>query len=144
MSEYIISSDDIRINHEGELVLDANLMEQIIRCRDCNNLMDNFGYVDGDISMPPTRRLETAQMSIPRSVLRGYHLLPMCRLAKISKHEYGPDDERCFCYGLLDGRTELPLYECIHCGAYYFNSMPEHIIEGKNNTLNHTKDRYER
>lgn len=57
-------------------------------------------------------------MSIPRSVLRGYPLLPMCRLAKISKHEYGPDDDRCFCYGLVDGKTDAPLYECVNCGAY--------------------------
>lgn len=40
MSEYIIDTSTMEIDRRHGL---------ITRCRDCNNLMDNFGYGDGDI-----------------------------------------------------------------------------------------------
>ena len=39
---------------------------------------------------------------ISRAEMRGRQLDDDCKNAKISKNEYGIDDNRCFCYGLRD------------------------------------------
>lgn len=45
-------------------------------------------------------------MIITRATLRGKPLDDDCKIAKISKHEYGMNDDRCYCYGLVDSRTD--------------------------------------
>ena len=52
-----------------------------------------------------------------RTKLRGSQLLPMCKRAKISKNEGGPQDKRLFCYGLIDQQDEELLDECLNCRA---------------------------
>lgn len=37
-----------------------------------------------------------------RSAMRGKKLDDDCRKAHTSTHEYGPEDTRVFCYGLID------------------------------------------
>ena len=60
---------------------------------------------------------------ISRAQLRGASLDSDCKMAEISKHESGPDDNRCFCYGLIDLSTEFPLDKCRNCGAYVMNEL---------------------
>ena len=60
---------------------------------------------------------------ISRSVQRGSRLLPQCRMAAISKHEYGTDDIRCFCYGIAYV-NDCVVEECERCGAYAYNAKP--------------------
>jgi hypothetical protein len=38
--------------------------------------------------------------TISRAVVRGKSLDEDCKTTNVSKHEYGPNDNRCFCYGL--------------------------------------------
>lgn len=63
-------------------------------------------------------------MKNDRATLRGKPLDDDCKKAKISKHEYGMNDNRCFCYGLIDMSTEELLPKCIKCGAYCLNAKP--------------------
>ena len=56
-----------------------------------------------------------------RARLRGKQLDTDCYRAKISKYEYGPKDNRKFCYGLMDMDTECVLRKCIECGAFIGN-----------------------
>lgn len=63
-------------------------------------------------------------MKNDRASIRGKHLDDDCKKAKISRHEYGMDDNRCFCYGLIDMSTEALLPKCIECGAYCLNAKP--------------------
>jgi hypothetical protein len=62
-----------------------------------------------------------------RAQLRGAMLLPDCYRARITKHEFGPDDERCFCHGLF--RDGYNIEECYACGAFVNNAKP--LDEGK-------------
>lgn len=64
------------------------------------------------------------EKTINRAQLRGKPLDPICRKAHVSKGEYGPDDNRCFCYGLYDAMDEEPLEMCRECKAYIDNSEP--------------------
>ena len=59
-----------------------------------------------------------------RAKLRGKLLDEDCKLATISKNEFGPKDTRKFCYGLTDMSTEEPLQKCKECGAYAYNATP--------------------
>ena len=59
---------------------------------------------------------------VSRAQLRGTPLDSDCKMAEISKYESGPDDNRCFCYGLVDLSTELPTSKCLNCGAYAHNA----------------------
>ena len=49
---------------------------------------------------------------VSRAQLRGKPLDDDCRIAGISKHECGPDDPRCFCYGLKDMMTDDLVDKC--------------------------------
>lgn len=57
-----------------------------------------------------------------RAKLRGSMLMPDCVRARISKHEFGPDDERCFCLGLF--REGYNIDECYACAAFVNNATP--------------------
>lgn len=59
-----------------------------------------------------------------RAKLRGIPLDNDCKKAKISLYEYGPDDNRKFCYGVCDGFTDEIAEKCRKCGAYAFNAEP--------------------
>ena len=59
-----------------------------------------------------------------RAQLRGSPLKPECRRAHVVKHEWGPDDNRCYCYGKLSPDCELIDDECYACGAFVNNSEP--------------------
>ena len=59
-----------------------------------------------------------------RAAQRGKPLDEDCRKANISTHEYGMEDDRKFCLGLMDMRTEDLLDKCRECGAYCINSKP--------------------
>ena len=52
-----------------------------------------------------------------RAQLRGAMLLPDCYRARITKHECGLDDERCYCLGLFD-EDRVQLEKCYACGAF--------------------------
>lgn len=58
-----------------------------------------------------------------RAQLRGKPLYKFCKRAKISKHEYGPNDQRCFCYGMVDMDGDS-IDECRECRAYSMNATP--------------------
>ena len=63
--------------------------------------------------------------SISRSVMRGKSLDDDCLTARISKHEYGPNDNRCFCYGLYVPCNDWEILEkCLNCKAYVYNAEP--------------------
>ena len=61
---------------------------------------------------------------LTRRDMRGRQLDKGCCRAKISRHEYGPDDDRCFCYGLIDKMTDDYLPKCQECGAFAYNATP--------------------
>ena len=59
-----------------------------------------------------------------RADLRGKPLDKDCKIAKISTNEYGPEDNRKYCYGLIEMSTEETLEKCNKCGAFVFNAKP--------------------
>ena len=61
---------------------------------------------------------------VSRAILRGEKLDDACRKASITKNEYGPQDNRLFCCGLVDCSTESYLEKCINCGAFIDNAKP--------------------
>ena len=61
---------------------------------------------------------------VHRAILRGEKLDDDCRKASITINEYGPQDNRIFCYGLADCSTESYLEKCINCGAFINNAKP--------------------
>lgn len=63
-------------------------------------------------------------MKIDRAKLRGKPLDDDCKRAKISKHEYGIKDNRCFCYGLFASHSNEINDKCLKCGAYCGNAKP--------------------
>lgn len=48
---------------------------------------------------------------LDRAVVRGKPLDKDCKRANVSKHEYGPNDNRCFCYGTWPGRGRKKVIE---------------------------------
>lgn len=60
-----------------------------------------------------------------RAQMRGKPLDADCKRATISNHEYGPNDNRCFCYGLYipDSYWEIQ-HKCLECKAYVYNAEP--------------------
>ena len=63
--------------------------------------------------------------TIGRAVVRGKPLDKDCKRAHISKHEYGPNDNRCFCYGLYAEWSDYEINEkCIDCKAFVQNAEP--------------------
>ena len=61
---------------------------------------------------------------LTRRDMRGRQLDEDCYRAKISRHEYGPDDDRCFCYGFISKMTDNYLPKCYECGAFVLNATP--------------------
>lgn len=63
--------------------------------------------------------------TINRAQLRGEPLDPMCKRARTSRHEFGPQDNRVFCYGLYDCMAEEMIQSCKDCKALIDNAEPE-------------------
>ncbi|MDQ0204097.1 hypothetical protein [Pectinatus haikarae] len=82
----------------------------------CHLHIGNGGDRDGGEQM--------SEKTISRAVMRGKSLDADCKRAKISRYEYGPNDNRCFCYGLIDLRTDCLIDKCIQCSAYACNATP--------------------
>jgi hypothetical protein len=59
-----------------------------------------------------------------RAKTRGEKLMPYCHMAKITTHEYGMNDNRYFCCGIADPRTDDIICECEKCKAYVNNALP--------------------
>lgn len=57
---------------------------------------------------------------INRAKLRGKPLDNDCYKARTTIHEYGKYDNRCFCLGLADRKTDEPIKKCIQCKAYIY------------------------
>ena len=70
---------------------------------------------------------------ISRAEMRGKKLDDDCVKAKICSNEFGLNDNRCFCYGLIDCSTESYLEKCIDCGAFVDNAKPLQIGGGADN-----------
>lgn len=49
---------------------------------------------------------------ISRAKLRGKKLDEDCKIACTSTNEYGQDDDRVFCYGLVDCSTDELIEKC--------------------------------
>lgn len=62
---------------------------------------------------------------ISREKLRGKPLDKDCKKAMRTTHEYGPHDNRVFCYGLYEDMSDWEIQQkCRECGAYVWNSEP--------------------
>ena len=61
---------------------------------------------------------------ISRAKIRGKKLDEDCKRANISTNEYGPDDDRVFCYGLVDCSTDELIEKCKNCKALAYNATP--------------------
>lgn len=61
---------------------------------------------------------------IDRAKLRGKPLDKECYRAIRTTHEYGFQDDRIFCYGLMDSMTEELLDKCKECKAMVDNAEP--------------------
>ena len=66
---------------------------------------------------------------ISRAKLRGKKLDEDCKRACTSTNEYGSDDDRVFCYGLVDCSTDDLIEKCRNCKALACNATP---LEEKN------------
>lgn len=64
-----------------------------------------------------------------RAKLRGKPLDADCKTAQTTTHEYGPNDDRVFCYGLYDKRYDAPIDKCYGCKAFVENATPLRPIE---------------
>lgn len=61
---------------------------------------------------------------VNRAKLRGKPLDEDCKTARTTLHEYGPADNRVFCRGLFDRRTDTPIEKCYGCKAFVENATP--------------------
>ena len=61
---------------------------------------------------------------ISRAKLRGKKLDEDCKSCCTSSNEYGPDDDRVFCYGLIDCSTDEIIEKCKNCKALVYNAAP--------------------
>lgn len=61
---------------------------------------------------------------VNRAKLRGKPLDEDCKKAYTSTHEYGPQDDRVFCYGLIDCMSDEVLPKCVECKAFAINAEP--------------------
>ena len=62
--------------------------------------------------------------TIDRKHLRTAPLHPFCIKAHTTRHEYGLDDNRVYCYGVIDKMTDEYLIACKRCKAFVNNSTP--------------------
>lgn len=65
-----------------------------------------------------------AVKTIGRDKVRGKPLDHDCYNARISRYEYGPDDPRVFCYGLIDMMNDELIDKCRKCAAHVDNIKP--------------------
>lgn len=67
--------------------------------------------------------------TINRAQLRGEPLDPMCKRARTTRHEFGPHDNRVFCYGLYAlGPEDGQLHgSCLDCKALVDNAEPVEV-----------------
>ena len=70
---------------------------------------------------------------ISRGTLRGKSLDSDCYKARTSSNEYGAEDNRVFCYGLMDCMTEEMLNKCRECKANVINAEPPKGAEKEQN-----------
>ena len=70
------------------------------------------------------RRGDSMGKTIDRKHLRNAPLHWFCGKAYTTRHEYGPDDNRVFCYGTVDMMTDEYLVACKKCKAFVYNSTP--------------------
>ena len=63
-------------------------------------------------------------MEINRAELRGKPLDLDCKKAHTTRHEYGQQDERVFCLGLCDKKTDDIIKKCLNCKAWVKNAEP--------------------
>lgn len=68
---------------------------------------------------------------ISREKLRGKKLDKDCKKAYTTSHEYGLDDDRVFCLGLIDLSNDELLEKCEICKAYVDNSEPYNQTKGE-------------
>lgn len=61
---------------------------------------------------------------VNRAILRGKPLDRDCISANTTTGEFGNDDRRVFCYGLIDTMTDEYLMKCKKCGAFVYNAKP--------------------
>ncbi len=61
---------------------------------------------------------------ISRAKLRGKPLDKDCKKANRTTNEWGPEDNRVFCYGLIDYTTESFLPKCRECKANVIYAEP--------------------
>ena len=61
---------------------------------------------------------------INRAKIRGKKLDEDCKRAYTTTNEYGSDDDRVFCYGLIDYSTDDLIEKCRNCKALTYNSTP--------------------
>ena len=61
---------------------------------------------------------------VNRAVLRGKPLDSDCKSANTTTGEFGNDDKRIFCYGLIDAMNDEYLTKCKECGAFVYNAKP--------------------
>lgn len=64
-----------------------------------------------------------------REQLRGRPLDELCKKAHTAPYEYGPEDNRVFCHGLIDAMTDEPPDQCRICGAFVRNETPPEGID---------------
>ncbi len=68
---------------------------------------------------------------ISRKKLRGKKLDEDCKRCYTSSHEYGSDDDRVFCYGLVDYSTDELIEKCKNCKALVWNAAPPEERRGE-------------
>ena len=61
---------------------------------------------------------------INRAKLRGKPLDDDCKKANTTTQEYGLQDNRVFCFGLFDPKTDERLDKCVNCKAFVYNAEP--------------------
>lgn len=61
---------------------------------------------------------------VTRAKLRGKALDPICKRASTTTNEYGKEDKRIFCYGMIDPMNDELINRCVSCGAYVGNADP--------------------
>ena len=67
---------------------------------------------------------------VNRAQLRGVALDADCRRAHTTQHEYGMEDERIFCYGIVDTMTDDCLPKCGEFRAFVQNAEPPEGSKG--------------
>lgn len=68
---------------------------------------------------------------VSRAKLRGCKLDDDCKQANTTTNEYGLDDNRVFCHGLYNCRTDEIIEKCLHCKAFVYNAKP--LVKEKHN-----------